>query len=686
MGLFSRLRDTVKRKGRAYQETQNKFYLDALCSAYENVFAQVRPLVNELKTVIPYGVTEKGKSLPIRRTPEIAALMDPNDQMGWAEFADAMFAIWLTEDELNVHVWRDERGRVYGYTILPVGSRKSLDGNTYFEYMSNNTMLRLGEDEVMTLRYSRSPRDIDKGVSPASAIFAWTQIDDLIAQYQKAYFENGAVPAYITTIRASSREKYEKKRADMEAGTKGAKNRNKTIYIWRQFLDDGSESDEVEVKTIQGNNSTLALKEILEAVNDKINKAFGVSNFIMGDDTSATYNNAELSDRNFAKHQVYPALVGFWSQFQHELDRICEGIGYALSFDYEIPELTDRKKTQAEIASKNADTLSEMINAGATPSAAIKALGLGDEWIAVADGYYHRVLAKEISSGDSSMSEDLKTKMLAKITPKTHSHTSASTTADALEYTPVFGDDELDAKKMYEVLRRLVVNSIDELLGDDVVVGEADIDAAVEEIMSYATNVANDGARQGATIIQGLVAGTSAGDEIFQTLENDGFHISDEFKVRWHDRTERLVQKYNTDARATMREALDAGNAEGLSREDIRRKLQEVVPMERADMIARTEMAEAYREGRLETDDYIAKAYGLKIGKMWRTHFDERTCEVCEAMDGQIVELHAAFPEHIEKDDGTVLAFKQSEWNDYGGSPNAHPLCRCDFVEVMLDD
>lgn len=329
------LKDAFRRKkSRDFaQELANQFFTSPVCSDYENLFAQVRPLIDEMKTVMPYGVTDRGRRLPATRTQELEWLKNPNDDMGWAEFADLMFATWLTEDELDIHVWRKKNGKVEGYTVIPPECRIYLGyGRWEWQVMTTNGLEVLTEDEVMRLRFSRSPRNAMKGVSPASAVRVWAQIDDLIAQYQRAYFENGAIPATITFITASTREKYEKTRKELENNLKGARNRNKTVYAWRQFNnDDGSSVDQVEVKTIQGNNSTLAIKDIVEIVNDRLNKSVGVSNFILGDDSSAKYDNAELSDHQFTKRRVYPALMSFWNQFQHELDRILGGLGYGIS-------------------------------------------------------------------------------------------------------------------------------------------------------------------------------------------------------------------------------------------------------------------------------------------------------------------------------------------------------------------
>ena len=345
MKLLDRIKDaTRRRKARDIaQELSNQFFLSPLCSDYENLFAQVRPLINELKTVMPYGVTDRGTRLSPSKTPELEWLKNPNEDMGWSEFADAMFSAWLTEDELDIHLWRDKRDRVIGYTILPPQSRIYLGyGRWEWQVMTTEGEEILDEDQVMRLRFSRNPRDLQKGISPASAVRIWAQIDDLIAQYQRAYFENGAIPATITFITASTYDKYDKTRKELENKLKGAHNRNKTVYAWRQFDNDTGQSvDQVEVKTIQGNNSTLAIKEIVEIVNDRLNKAVGVSNFILGDDSSAKYDNAELSRHQFIKNRVYPALVSFWNQFQHELDRLTGGLGYAITFDLEIPELTE---------------------------------------------------------------------------------------------------------------------------------------------------------------------------------------------------------------------------------------------------------------------------------------------------------------------------------------------------------
>lgn len=688
MGILQRFKDkTNTRKQTVSQETSGQIYVNALCSNYENFFAQVRPLIDDMKTVIPYGVGRNGGRLPEVRTPELLVLMEPNYEMGWAEFMDAALATWLTEEELNIHVHKDGRGKVIGYTILPVGCRSidTVNGGYKFNVTTMTGLEVLTENEVMTLRFSRSPRNIDKGVSPATSAFTAAQIDDLMMQYQKYFLANGAIPATITTIRASSKEKYEETRRELENGLKGAKNANKSVYVWRQYLPTGDEKDQVEVKTIQGPNSTLALKELNAIISDRLNKAVGVSNFIMGDDSSAKYDNAELSDYQFTKRRVYPALLAFWGQFQHELDRITGGLGYAIQFDLEFPELTDRLKTQAETAKIQTETLTSMITSGARPSAAVEALKLSDSWLAVAEGIYSRVLSAEReanvlpSSLENKNSETISKDSTSQINPTQETLRACdchNTTHDEYGYRPVFTEEETAEKKIYDQLMKIVVAATD---GLDI--PEEEVRKVVDELLMGS---AENGANTGAKVISGLAFGKEATEEIKTVLENDGYHLSEEFENRLDARTSELIDGLADEAKQIARATLLSGEEEGLSASEIKTRLAEGMPRYRAELIARNETVNAFRSGRLENDKYLQEKYDLKIGVVWRCTHDHKTCPVCEAMDGKMVALGEAFPTVEVEQDGKMLTWTHDKWNDEGQSPNAHCNCRCYFDEVVL--
>lgn len=676
MGLFQRLRDSGKKAGKvATQEVTNSaLRTSPLYSNYENMFAQVRPLVDEMKAVRPYGIGRNGARLPITRTPELNVLDYPNEQMGWEDFIDTAFGTWLTESELNIHVWMDEKKNVFGYSILPVGSRISRgDGTSTFTVYSNGKSEVLADDEVMTLRYSRSPRSIDHGVAPASSVYVWAQIDDLTAQYERAYFENGAVPATITFIRSTTRTDYEKKRAALENGLKGAENKNKTIYVWRQTLDDESSRDEIEVKTIQGNNSTLSLKELIDIIDNRLNKSIGVSNFILGDDSSAKYDNAELSDRQFTKRRVFPALLSFWSQFQHELDRILGGLGYAIDFKLEIPELTDRLKVKADIASVNANTLTNLINAGARPSSVVDALELPEKWKAVADGIYSRALLNVQTAASSSQVAGAERPETA-----TNDQLPSKATNDDIEiYKPVFSADERDEEDIYNTLMDIAKR----IAKDD-----PDIDEKLAEASEQIFNILDGQGTAGgveATARMLQIVGDTAITESIKGLEiKSAADISTMFVKDMKDRTDLVVSNFAGDTKKLVSSILN--NRGEMTAKQIADEVYKALPRSRAESIARNETHYAFNAGRYAEDDQIQQKYGIKIELIWSAHMDGTTCDVCRAMDGKVVNLGESFPDHAMLDDGTDAHFEHSEYNDSGRQPNAHPNCRCTFKERIV--
>ncbi len=699
MSWVNSLKDAFKRKrSRDFaQELSYQFLSSPICSDYENLFAQVRPLIDEMKVVMPYGITDRGTKLKEDKTPELAWLKNPNDDMGWAEFADLMFATWLTEEELDIHVWRDKRGRVEGYTILPQGSRIYLGyGRWEWQAMTTSGLEVLTEDEVMRLRFSRSPQDVQRGVSPASAVRVWAQIDDLIAQYQRAYFENGAIPATITFITASTQEKYIATRKELENNLKGARNRNKTVYAWRQFDNDTGQSvDQVEVKTIQGNNSTLAIKEIVDIVNDRLNKSVGVSNFILGDDSSAKYDNAELSDHQFTKRRVYPALVSFWNQFQHELERILGGgLGYGITFDLEIPELTERTKAKAEIARIRSEALVNLISAGASGAAAVRALGLPENWQAAADGIYAKGLAGNLLSPisidyespkpvettvDSVEGESKPTLPLGEHTCSCH---------HSIDELPPMNEREL---KLYNVMIELAKSIMEQADPTKAV----DVENVIEKMVEILRDDAIIGGKEGAEALA-LLAEKDVANEILNTVSNGDVYVSEALGERIRTRAEQLAQGFADHAQGIVEETL--ATEEPLSASEIKSRLMSVMPLTRAELIARNETLYAIRSGRLEQDEKLADKYGLQVKLVWRTSGDSRVCPVCAGMAGQTVYLGQPFDdtfvagerltkEQLERyklkaDD--VMKWEHSSWNDNGRISSGHISCRCYWDEELV--
>lgn len=703
MALFNRRKEAKERREidqrrresqRIAQEIRNQFYSSPLCSDYENLFAQVRPLIDEMKMVRPYGVGKNGARLAPSRTPELNLLDYPNEDMGWAEFADLIFATWLTKDQLYIHTWLDGRKNIKGYTVLPATNRSWVGNHYQWQVQTSDGHIEtLTEDEVMTLRFSRNPDNPAQGVSPATSVRVWTQVDDVISQYQRAYFENGAIPATLTFITASTQDRYEAVKRELERKTTGADNANKTVYIWRQMLPDtGETKDQVEVKTIQAPNSTLAIKDIVAIVNDKLNKSIGVSNFILGDDSSAKYDNAELSDYQFTRRRVYPALVSFWNQFQHELDRITGGIGYAISFDIDLPDLTERLKVKAETNAKNAETLIKLIQAGASSEYATKALRLDSDWFNAGIGIQaareaDRALEKLSALEDiramtrvEVVEADTEPTPTAQIEDCCHHHT------DALEVE--FGDDERRAKTIYDRL----ISIANAIIAEN---PQFDEEEVKKEIVELLKQEADEGGDVSLEHLADIVNNPDTEKLIREALEN-GYDISDALTDRIRERTNLIVNDYSRETRERMRAVLN--NSEQLTAKEIQERLEQSIPKGRAATIARNETVYAFRSGRLEADSNIANQYGFAkdLRLIWRCTKDATTCDLCAAMDGQVTTLGQAYTDQVDVREGEelpnghtveeskTLAFRHDEWNDQGQIPSAHVNCRCYFDEELI--
>lgn len=683
------------------QEQSGRFYVSPLCSTYENIFPQVRPLIDALKVVMPYGVGRNGAKKPLSETPELALLQSPNASMGRIEFLDLAFAMWLTESELNIHVWKDRRGEAAGYTILPPNCRvNNSDGSYYFQVTeANGGQTILYPDEVMTLRYSRNPANPDKGVSPAQTVNIQAQIADMLYQYEAAFIENGAVPAYLTFIRAATQEKFEETKRKMEHELQGPKNKGKTLFFWRQFLPNGKDLDQVEVKTIQPNNSTLAIKEIISIVKDDFNKAFGVSEFILGNDSSAKYDNAELSQQQFLEHRVKPALEAFWSQFQHELDRILGGLGYGIDWNLDVPELTERMKVKAETekikieAAKVADekakvkeetnklqieNLTSLINSGVRPESAVKALGLSNQWLEVAYGI---LLAKSTGAAlpASTTSDNVRTSSDAttSVDKENIGHTCEHCTHDAKGDTEItFAETEVREKKIYDELMVITRNAIANAIDNAAELTDEQLDSIKSAIMDELKEEGVLGANDSAEQIVGYLYGKDKG-EIENLLKNGGYELSEAFVEKMEERTSDLVDRFDEEAKAIAKEVLNSSKEKGYTAGQIETQLAKAMPRARAAMIARNETVYAFRAAGLENAKNLAKEYDLKMQKIWHCHFDDRSCEICRAMDGQVVGLDESFPNEIDGSDGVQYGWKRDKWNDDGEVSSAHPKCRC---------
>ena len=175
---------------------------------YDNLFPYINSISQRFATIRPYATSDG--TTPLNPQPvAMQALYRPNNMMSGREFLYTISSSILTQTHLDILVWTSTPygvqpggqitpNNIIGYTILPPQSRQYSSNMTDWTYqvtMADNTTRTFTRMEVLSLTYSHHPADLTIGVSPAMTISKWATVDDMIADYQRGFFANGAIPA-----------------------------------------------------------------------------------------------------------------------------------------------------------------------------------------------------------------------------------------------------------------------------------------------------------------------------------------------------------------------------------------------------------------------------------------------------------------------------------------------------------
>lgn len=353
---------------------------------YENTFPNINRIAEAFAEVRPYAVDSKGRRLA--KQPElINVLNNPNTQMSGPDFAETLITMMLVHPIVYLLCWRYEgkelkaggpitKDNIAGFTFLQGIAVSKVGGVT--TYMDGvNTW---GTNDVIALSLNVNPYQISAGYSPTQAVKKWASVDDYIADYQAGVFRNGAVPAGEMIITAPTVEAYNEIVDELQAHHRGANNANNIIYSHRptSSIDGKPMAAGLEWVPFAQSNKDMTLEAIFNQANKKIDMTFGVPEEVKGYLQNSNYASAEVADYVFSRRVIYPKLRKVWSKFSHEMNRVTGGrLGFDLSFDYELPVLTDTRKVQTE-------SLTSLLSAGFTVESAVDALQLPRSFLKLA--------------------------------------------------------------------------------------------------------------------------------------------------------------------------------------------------------------------------------------------------------------------------------------------------------------
>lgn len=663
MSIFSFLARRHSASGGAVQYAQPATQPLSFINAYElddykANFSDIRPIAEQFSAVVPYAINKDGRRLTTQPL-AIQKLFAPNDNMGFYDFADYLISSILSQPRALVAViWNPGEEHfswnIKGYIFLPPSARMDLGGGRIVYQYTDATgeMRQLTPDTVMEFYYSMSTDAYGVGVSPAQASKKWATIEDYIAAYQAGFFQNGAKPDGMFIITANSQEQFKSAVDKLErVHRRGSRGHFNYQYAYRPTDEQGNpmKTASIEWVSFGTTNKDLTLGELIDKTQSKKDSAYGVPAIARGNDSTATYNNAEVSDRNLARKVDYQ-LRRTWSRFMHELARVCKDeITWTLSYDYDVPALADAEKVKAETYEVKADAMIKLVNAGAQPADAARALGLGEEWARL-------TLAKE----DAGLS-------LA--------HNSQPVNIDR----PM-----VDANRRYQ--------------GDKLTPRQKLVKAIIAENKRIAKSIQNGTSANAYQLTDEEV--NAFADQLRAILEPLAITaqgtmikaVAKEFKLEKPDKIptaiddpnwwRRLIAVTRTHDQAMgdkIQELLIQAEADGLTARQTSDLINSVVnDQKKADMMARNEIVNSERFGQLQAVQALADANDLNAYKIWHCTDDANTCAFCRKMAGKKVPIRDAFAQlgDVIETDGRdyVVDFQPLD------VPDAHANCRCYFT------
>ena len=626
--------------------------------SYDNNYPNITKIAEQFATVFPYAIDAQGNQL--QEVPQaVAKLYKPNKQMSGTRFFKTLAVLALVHPAVHLVVWHETNRKgvitdsaegitpdnIAGYTILE-DYRIEIDGGKKVYITSKGS--KYTEDNVITISLDVNPYSVLSGYSPSMASKKYSTLDDYIADYEKAYFENGAQPAGQLIITAPTEEAFNESVDYLQRKHRGPRGNNNIIYTHRPTNERG-EAQNAQIEWIpfnNGGNKALSLGELFEQAEKVRDTAFGVPAEVKGVVKNSNYASVSTAVHIFEKYTVYPKLLQVWTDFTHELNRITGGLGYSITFDYDITPLADEQKIKAETQKIQFDTISNALNAGFALDSIIEAFGLPDDY-------------KKLEQSNVGNEKD----------PETA--TDEVSDADQLETST----KAVKSKRIEDVVDNLdpkLVAAIDSAMLDQI---EAAIRAenyeATEERNEKLTNemfvaiVAMMVLAGGAQKINGKLMLAKEGVVI--PVET-AYAVSKTLQEKYHKFLGKVAESYNSGTADSIRKTLEKAQTLNLNEQQTADELRNIMNTDewRVQRLARSETHRSNGLASLDAMNQIQDETGVKLEKTWHINpFTTNHCEECADMDGKTLDLSTPF-----------ISEEDNEFADIE-SADAHPNCGC---------
>ena len=671
--------------------------------SYDNVFPYSNAIAQRFSTIIPYAVDRTGTKLENPIPAAVQALYAPNNSFSCLEFLKFIATSLLTQSHLDILVWTRNGNNIIaggditpdniaGYTFLPQNSRQyAPDRSDWYHRVTMSVNGVSGtytftRNETIALTYSVHPLDPTRGISPAMTIRKWANVDDMIADYERGFFGNGAVPAGMMGIVSTDSADFQRNKNRLEDTFRGAGNNNGIVYNMipvDPLTNRPSDTGKLVWVPFQQANNTLDLTTVNDVVNNRLASALAVPDIVRGIDTGQTYANAQQAERAFVENTLMPLCMTVWDKWQFELDRITGGLGYGITFDLDLPAQADVEQVQAETQATKINSLIQLVNAGASVKSAVKALGLPAEYEALT----------LIGNMPTFNSEDTQPNM-PQLTSQRESFDRNLDKQDTKTVTNAFKDAQSFFNKLIELrLAQHYENSISD-----------DYEQICQELEfnllnQYAPTILKYAQENGVTLLQAIQTLAQTDQNLANILaaytdqQLQGLYtwttLPLKYEEAYKEHLHKMVEATGNNAMKTITKMLAKADTEQWDKKTLVSKLTQLLGYDRAELLASNEFAIALNLGSLFSAKNMSEDLGVKLRKVWHTSgldykHGNPPCDFCVHMDGKTIGLEQSFMGQGEliTIDGTDYVNDTIESME---TPHAHPHCRCVLTyEVVM--
>lgn len=672
------------------------FGLDDSWDDYDNVFPYVNAIAQRFSTIVPYAVDGRGNR--IEPAPSaLSALYQPNNAFSAREFLKFIAVSLLTQDHLDILIWTRRNGRpmpggkvtrdnIAGYSFLPPDSRSYTDSRS--DYTLNAKILLNGQlepleftrDEAIALTYSRHPVDPTMGISPAMTVKKWASVDDMIADYEQGFFANGAIPSGTMSIVSENQADFERTVAQLKTAFQGADNANGIVYSYKPVdpvTHKPTGAGKLEWTPFQQPNTSLDLKTVSDVATNRLSKSMGTPSIMMGIDDSQTYANAQQAERIFIENTLQPLLMTVWDKFQFELDRITGGLGYSITFELNLPTQTDVESVQAATQSTQVNSLISLVNAGATPMEAAKALGLSED--------YGNLTLKAPDAEQSPAVADESTPQA-----KTAGGVQEPVAVDSAYAKNMTGSRGEAYKQGYKAAMTMLDSCVEYVLGEGVLDRTSQTPGSIAlewlngALAAYQPRIIEYAEQTGRSIADSVKELAKTDPAIRDILDNyteqqlkqlyTWEDMPDEYEDAYHSHLQLVANDTVQNGISKVQDILQQADSEGWTRAETESALRAFVTGARAESLARNELNKAEKLGSLYSALHMSEEMGVKLEKYWKTT-GPHPCPVCTELNGTVIGLDDTF-----MDVGDSLEIDGKSYvNDFESKTTAdgHPNCLC---------